>query len=392
MFSWCYFKWYLYEKRGRKSISFCCTLAIFHSAIVTCKTMSLQKLYEYINSLSVCVDSLQMQDTLLFSRRYDKTDAIDEPLEESFQKFISTIKSLRCIMSDKFEIHMTRYFTKKEVLLGKVSRNMQTYLWSLGYISIGAGLFEEVFEPEKRKMVEVMFFVEDAFKKTLPPVRSLQSLAFDAVQKCGDRELPDYLTDNPTFSQMECLQMSKDTVIFCDFRDFFGDGVSLSSIHYVGATKDTVMSYYFTTCLLLIEQNVKIKYNSTSHQLENALLFDSRKLTKVDMLINSLLLGCLKDISEKSPNVKTSVHRCDHFWGLVFSIPLHTNSNKAILRQFLYFLATSESKYLDKCFINTYSQEPIEECRDCQELEAVHEACITFLLGAVNRFWHNNFQ
>ena len=351
--------------------------------------MSLQKLYEYINSLSDYVDSLQMQDTLLFSRRYHRTDAIDEPLEESFQKFKSTIKSLRCIMSDKFEIHMTRYFTKKEVLSGKVSRNMQTYLWNLGYISIGAGLFEEGFEPEKKEMVEALFFVEDAFKKTLPPVRSLQSLTFDAVHKSGDSELPDYLTDNPTISRMECLQMSKDSATFCDFKEFFGDSVNQSSIDYIGAQKDTVMSYYFTTCLLLIEQTVKIKYNSTSHQFQNALLFDSRKLMKADMLINSLLQGCLKDINEKSSSVKKSFHRCDHFWGLVLG---NTHVNRFILRQVLFFLNTSKSKYLNKCFVNLYSHDPCEECRDCQELEAAHEACITFLLGAVTKYWHIHFH
>ena len=349
--------------------------------------MSLQKLYQYINSLSDYVDSLQMQDTLLFSRRYKRTDTIDEPLEESFQKFKSTIKTLRCIMSDKFEIHMTRYFTKKEVLSGKVSRNMQTYLWNLGYISIGAGLFEEDLEPEKKKMVEALFFVEDAFKKTLPPVRSLQSLTFDAVQKSGDSELPDYLTDNPTISRMECLQMSKDSATFCDFRDFFGDSVNQSSIKYIGAHKDTVMSYNFTTCLLLIEQNVKIKFNSTSHQFQNALLFDSRKLMKANLLIHGLLLECMKDMNEKSPSVKKSFHRCDHFWGLVLGT---THFNRFILRQVLFFLNTSESKYLNKCFVNLYSQDPSEECRDCQELEAVHQACITFLLRVVNRYWHNH--
>ena len=352
--------------------------------------MSLQKVYQYINSLSDYVDRLQMHDTLQFSRRYNKPDAIDEPLEESFQKFTSTIKSLRCIMSDKFEIHMTRYFTKKEVLSGKVSRNMQTYLWNLGYISIGAGLFDEGFQPEKKDLVEALFFVEDAFKKTLPPVRSLQSLTFDALQKSGDSKLPDYLTDNPTISRTECLQMSKDSVIFCDFRDFFfRDSVKQPSIRYIGAQKDTRMSYNFTTCLFLIEQSVKIKYNSTSSQIENALFFDSRILLKADLLLNTLLEECLKDISEKSPIVCMHFRNREYedFWGLRFENPLNTHFNRFILRNVLFFLSTSKSKYLSQCSVNyLFSSNPSEECRSCQELEAASEACTTFILGAVNRY------
>lgn len=357
------------------------------------KTMSLQNICDFINSLPVSVDSLQMHDIDLFARRYDGPDAIDETVKESFQSFIFSLKSIRCILTNKLEIHMKRHFSKQEVLSGKVSRNMQTFLWNLGYNLIGAGLFEEAFESGKRNKVEALFFVDSAFRRTLPPVRSLQSITYEAVQDCYElNTLPEFLMDNPTISPFECLQVIKESVTYCDAKDFYGDKLSQSSLLYVAAKKDTVMSYYFTTCLLLIEQGVTVKYSSTSHSFENALLFDSEKLHDADILVDSLLQECMKDVADMSAIVKDSMHQCESFWGIVFQSPVESHYNIALLRQVISCLTASDSKYLDKCFVNLYSHNPPEECRDCQELEAVHQACIIFLLGAVNRYWQNNFQ
>jgi len=355
--------------------------------------MSLQKICDIINSLQYSVDSLQHCDTRVFARRYDGPDAIDEPLDESLDCFISTIKSLRCILTDKVEIHMMRYFTKKEVLSGKVSKNMQSFLWNLGYIVNGAGLFDEAFIPEKRNNVEAILYVDVAFTKTLPPVRSLQSLTFDAVQNSHESLLfQEYLNDNPTISPTECLQMKKESVTYCDLKDFFGEKSSPSSILYVGGTKDSVISYYYTTCLMCIETNVKIKYNSLSHQYENALLFDSKQLLTADLLINGILQDCVKDIADVSQIVKDSMHHCHNFWGLVFDSPLDSYHNRAVLGQLIFFLSASDSKYIKKCFVSHSSSSPPKVCRHHVEMEAAFQASITFLLGAVTRYWENNFH
>lgn len=346
--------------------------------------MDAEQIIDFIHSLPLAIDNLSLSQAELFCRRHDGPNAKEDPFEDTFKCFVSSIRSIRCSRSPtELILHMKRSFTREEVLSGMVSRNIQSFLWGLGYVAIGAGTWDATSEPKERSMVECILFLDHAFRSILPPVRSLQSLTYEAFQKDADSEAMQTFADNPTMSLHEGLELTKECSIPCHFDLFLNECFDASRKPYSEADKERVMSYYFTTCLASIEKNVIIQHNNTTHTLQTSLLFQSHNLAASDMYLDHLLRECFRGMGEMSRRIYISSHNCDQCWGLIFSDPILSHNNKYLIRDVTLTLIAMEGAQLRKCFYRKG-----QECRDCCETEGSNQACITFLFNAILSFWH----
>lgn len=164
---------------------------------------------------------------------------------------------------------------------------MQGFLWALGYIAIGGGLWDDGLHPDQRLKVEGLYLVNHALHTNHPPVRSLQSFTYEAIEKNGDPALQQCFVGNPTFSKLSGLEFVKDSCSVGKFYQPFGK--ASGDFHFVGAQEEVVISYFFTTCLALIEEKVIVENSSDSHAYNNAVLFHSDNLAAVDSLMEHLL-------------------------------------------------------------------------------------------------------
>ena len=349
--------------------------------------MSLELVCSFIESLSSTVDSLDISHkTKHFACRWDQQDESEERMEESFPHFVSSIKSIQCQISNgSIVLKMRRSFTTKEVMTRKVSVNMQRLLWALGYISIGGGLWDDGLHPDQRLRVEGLYFVNHAFQTNLPPVRSLQSLSYEAMEKNdnpADHDLLECYSDgNQTFSKLSGLEFVKDYRSLGDFYNPFGEASSQSAFQFVGAKKEIVMSYFFTTCLALIKEKVTIEHSNAAHGYHDAVLFHSVNLASVDILVEDLLREALTDMSERSQNIKRYCRFCSYFWGIVFDNAIEDGSKRKLVDEIYVKVEEMKGKYSNKC-----KSENKHDCRDCLEMEAAHQAAMAFILNSVCRF------
>lgn len=337
--------------------------------------MALKDMCTLLRSLSVKVETLSLSDTRRFSRRFSGPEGYEKPFGESFSAFSDTIKSIQCNVSEDsntISLSMDRVFTQQELFSGRVSPNMQTFVWALGYHALGCqypvGLENEFFV--KRKTDSILFLWR-AFRTTMPPVRSLQGMCYQAVQSSDDSDFLDTLRDNPTFSDKEGDDLIKHSLTKGHADELVEEKLFVS----IPVDTEDLMSYTFSTCLALLDDTVPIAHDNVLHGLLHAVLFHCNKLHTVNNKLASLFQRCILDVGENSQNIFAQTYRCIQFIGFHFKVPVECDYNRLLVTDIERELNEMKNNCLREC-----------KCRKCQELHGVRLACIHFVFSAINDF------
>lgn len=334
--------------------------------------MFLPDMCNFLNSLSNNLDMLSPKDAKRFGRRFHDKTTMEENTQESLNDFVTSMKSFRCWMKDHENIHvqMKRTFSRRETLSGQVSMNMESFVYALGYHSIECQLSTDIDMINKKKCI---LYLASLFQRILPPVRSLQSLAYSATIKGHTGQLPELLNGNPTFSEMEKVE----TYVI------YSSACSKEMILYCDDDPDMVNAFVFTTCLAMLEDYTKVRNKSFSHGLENGVFFNIRSLhVKNDLLVKSLVhvfnkIGKLyKTFYEAT--FRCEIRGCDMI-GVLFNSPIpYTAQTLSHVNQDLF----SDIKKMRKMYFHNKKECP---CLECQQQTVAYNSCLYFVQGSLDK-------
>lgn len=346
--------------------------------------MSLTDSCSYLNSLRESVKDLVPDQTKCFFTNMDGPYDEDEDLYESFQNFTHSIQTLHSWVDENDTLHiaMQRIFSPNETLSGKVSNTMKPFVWALGCKTIRCCLPTD-FMPDMivKSKTDGIFLLQNALQNTPPPVRSLQSLAFDAVQRhciCNEYTL-NLFQDNPTFSKREGLVFVKDctTMTMHDEAMFEDDfQTELLPITYPGPSDDDINSYHFTCCLATLHDFAELYRSSVSYTIPDGILIELLKLRLYSVELNKILLTCFQKIGMNSSQIAGSIFTSFRFIGFVLHSPMDCDYNKELLADIILKLLS----------IDKTPNTRVCQCRGCQEHDAGYQACLYFVERTVMKF------
>ena len=142
----------------------------------------------YFNLLPSWVDKMHKKRSINFGKSFNCTTESswnEEDCSETFICFVETIRSLSCEMDCIGEIHikMQRFFTQKEIISGKRSVLMESFVWVLLYETLS-------FLPHINMTIkadeQVIMFLVTLMNGIVPPPPSLQLLAYNAAAEEKD--------------------------------------------------------------------------------------------------------------------------------------------------------------------------------------------------------------
>lgn len=339
--------------------------------------------------LDKCKDKVETlphpDDTLQFFRRLNYADVeADGDVDDAFECFKMSIKSIKHTPTDNgIQVKMTRYFTGKEIFSGKQKNVniMTSFLWSLGYKTIGAGTWNTKWEKEKAKCVELLFIIAGIFDKTAPPVRSLQSISYVFAKKLNI----DIGFDNPTLNEMEGVDKTK-TVSFtvCD-KDL--EKRIEEQKNYSIKERYLMDSYHFTTCLALLEDKVEVEHtvhlDATQDNVQRSLILDTSAFGSIDASAKNILYSCVDAMGE-SPLVQFFLRMFGNPAdpsGISLNIPLYTEHVVSLMTDINLTLLKLKGRTVGTCHIL-----PFFGCKHCIVKEAHYDACIIFVMQAFTKF------
>lgn len=351
-------------------------------------------LLDFIQSCKDKVDSLpQPKDNATFFRRFNHLNVCeDDDIDNLFECFKISIKSMnvsRCGMGNEdIHVSMLRRFSKKEILSGKQTgmEMMNSFLWSLGYKILGPGTWHNEYEPEKAKCVEILYMIANIFHHTLPPVRSLQSLAYSFTKKLN---IDTDVYENNTLNEMEGVEWSK-VVGFTFSEEELSATVEDIEERISAEKRYFIESYNFSTTFKALEDNIILEHGLrvnnngvNSIVIERCIVFDIGNLTLNDFSLKHSLIKCFQWLRDSSPSIHSNLS-CWYptsLWGLLINRPgdvstLMTDVNVGLLEL--------KNSFLWRCEVS-----PFVGCKVCVAREAEFDACLVFLMHAFGRFWKN---
>ena len=335
--------------------------------------MSMTNVCQFINSLPHYVTRMQKEQT----KRFTDKCSTDIQLDVSFSEFVKSINSLKCDLdsNDSLHLEMTRYFGLEETLEGKVSDDMQAFVWALGYSIIGCVLYHRGSDYSKiENKKDSIFFLASIFRDTQPHVRSLQSLAFEAVEKGPlskkQQQIQSYLTKaNPTLSKTEGLEYTKNSSTKSYPEPFLvHDSYVDDPSCFCGPTHAEIHSFIFTTSLVFLEDNITLYNDTVSEPFLHIVFLTIYKVAQANLMLVTLLQTCFIRMSNQSSMLTESIF--GDVIGIELSVPSQfRQSNQTLESHMELVISTLKS--------TTYTQNCL--CRACQELEAAYKACISFI-------------
>jgi hypothetical protein len=355
--------------------------------------MALTVSCSYLNSLKESVKDLLADETKHFFTTLDGPYEEDENLFESFHNFTCSIQSLHSWVdeNDTLHLYMQRIFSPNETHSGKVSNTMKPFVWALGYKSIpGSCLLSEI--PQDmivKSKTDSIFLLQHFFQNEFPQVRSLQSLAFDAVERHGVWN--DYTLyvkkDNTTFTNRECLLLVKDcsSMTMPDIPLFEEDEEDfqreLVPIIYPGPSDEDISSYFFSCSLATLYELTSIYRSSALDQVQSGILFHTQKLRQQNVPLYKLLLTCFQNIAANSSSlIDSAIFTSTRFIGFVLHSPLLCEYNEELLTDIMLLLLV----------MNKHPYMSVSPCRCCLEYDAVYQACLYFVERTVINFQNVN--
>jgi len=148
------------------------------------KDVTMKAFHVYFNLFPSCVKKMQKERSINFGKSFNCTTESswnEEDCSETFICFVETIRSLSCEMDDLGEMHikMQRFFTQNEIISGKRSILMESFVWVLLYETF-------TFYPHCMTIKadeQVFMFLATLLDGIVPPPPSLQLLAYNAAAK-----------------------------------------------------------------------------------------------------------------------------------------------------------------------------------------------------------------
>lgn len=250
-----------------------------------------------------------------------------------------------------------------------MSKHVQAFLWALAYSTIGCGLFQGGSDTSMKNKKDSIYFLASIFRQTQPHVRSLQSLACDAVEKsCSTRQLLSELAkDNPTFSKTEGLELTNISFTKSYPDPFlYGNYVDDPSC-YCGPTHTEAHSFIFTTSLALLEDSIVIFDAIVTEPMLHIVFFTTEQVARANPMLLTLLQTCFIRLCNQSDMINESMFI--DVIGVELSIPQQSQTNQTLESQMEQVISILNSrKFTQNC-----------HCRECQEVDAAYEACISFI-------------
>ena len=354
-------------------------------------------LLDFIQSCKDSVESLPPPNynTTFFRRFTHPHINQDDDIDNLFECFKITIKSMTVARSglgnEEISVSMLRHFSKKEILSGRQcgKHHFTSFLLSLGYKILGPGTWHSEYEPEKAKCVEILYMIANIFNSTMPPVRSLQSLAYSLTKQLNiDTES----IENNTFNEMEGIEFSK-VVGFTFSEDELSMIVEDIEETISFEKRCFIESYHFCTALKGLEANIVIEHglrvndnDENSTVIERCLVFDIGELTFNDYSLKHSLTKCFLQLRYSSPIVYPYFSRWNNpsVWGLLINQPLHSEHVCSLMIDVYLGLLGLKNTLLQKC-----EMLPFVGCKVCIAREAEFDACLVFLIHAFGRFWNS---
>jgi hypothetical protein len=352
---------------------------------------------DFIQACIDKVDSLpQPKDNATFFRRFNHRNIYEDvDMENLFECFKISIKSMivsrRGKGNEDIHVSMLRRFSKKEILSGKQTgrETMNSFLWSLGYKILGPGTWHSGYEPQKAKCVEVLYMIANIFHNTVPPVRSLQSLAYSFTKNLN---IDTDLYENNTFNEMEGVEWSK--VVGFTFSEAELARTVDDAEEIISAEKRSfIESYHFTSTFkglednIILEDGLRLDNNAVnSIVIERCLVFDIGELALNESSLKHTMNKCFQWLRESSPIVYFHLSRWNNqnLWGLLISQPIHSQQVCSLMIDVNLGLLGLKNKFLQKCEVI-----PFVGCKLCIAREAEFDACLVFLNHAFGMFWNN---
>ena len=343
----------------------------------------------YLSCLPSMIRHLTLQRTSEFCSESEQNH---KELELTFEKFYTSIKTLRCTMQNETNliVTMTREFSTQEITSRQVSPYIRHCVWALGQES-----FEhKEKDPDKYSgdsCCEAMFLLDYIFQVCKPPTKSLQSLSFNALREyiesisssdakeCMQSYLDWVKDENPTFSDREGDVTFREYFLCVPLESLMYDIYVCTPNNYPGPTDEQIKSFVYHSTIVSLKHLVHQCYGRHPVAGNNhAIVIYLDRLFLVKPAVAQLLVKCISDTSINS-TVQLSMFLTDSITGYIFSQPIESAENLHLIQQIRRRL--NEMKTLFRVQVGTARREYIE---------ATISACITFLSDCINKFCISN--
>ena len=170
---------------------------------------------DYFNFFPSCVEKMNMEKSIYFGKIFNciKERSWREEDYSEFLCFVETIKSLSCEMDSfgELQIQMKRFFTHTEIINGKTSVMMESFVWALVNQTLPDYPLSFLWKITSKDEECVVVFLITLLNGIVPPCPSLQLLAYHAASKeKNNAEVIDTVRDNIMSSIKKGLVCVKD--------------------------------------------------------------------------------------------------------------------------------------------------------------------------------------
>jgi hypothetical protein len=151
--------------------------------------MTLKDFQDYFNVFPSRVEKMDMEKSINFGKIFNCTKEMswkEEDCSETFLCFVETIKSLSCEMDcvGEIQIQMKRFFTPTEIISGKTSVMMESFVWVLAKETLAyypPSVDGKITSKDEEHVI--IFLISLLNGIVTPPCPSLLLLAYNAASK-----------------------------------------------------------------------------------------------------------------------------------------------------------------------------------------------------------------
>ena len=142
----------------------------------------------YINLFPSCVEKMKMEKAIKFGKIFNSIMGRswkEEDCSETFLCFVKTIESLSCELDCRCEIQiqMKRFFTHTEIISGKTSVLMESFVWALAKETLAYYPVSLLSVMTSKDEEHVIVLLISLLNGIVPPCPSLQIIAYNAAAK-----------------------------------------------------------------------------------------------------------------------------------------------------------------------------------------------------------------
>lgn len=232
---------------------------------------------KHIEHLIRNTKDFKMKSVIHFCQRFGFHCGENKQISECFYNFVDCLQTLRCVESNTREIHfeIQRTFLPREICRQKICKHIKLYILALAHHTFDYGSLELIRKHPKHLSV---LFILQVFLLIQPPVSTLESLAFRALDKKVLRDLPQCFANS--------LTVDTPLIRNCQL---------VISIEQVLQTKN-VRTLAFVICFDALKQKIRISHSSYTHKQKHCILLQTQRLDRTFLY---QLQACYKKICKE---------------------------------------------------------------------------------------------